>query len=76
MSKYEIPPSFENSESATDGSSEAHSIPMFTICKIPQSIYEEIREYVNLLSNAKECITAGPLGSDIFLVKNLPEEFT
>ena len=69
--KYEIPLSFENSDSAADGSSEAHSIPMFTICNIPQSICEEIREHVNLLLNTKECITAGPLGSDIFLVKNL-----
>ena len=36
----------------------------------PQSICEEIHEHVNLLLNTKECITAGPLGSDIFLVKN------
>ena len=43
---------------------------MFTICNIPQPICEEIREHVNLLLNTKECITAGPLGSDIFLVKN------
>ena len=43
---------------------------MFMICNIPQSICEEIREHVNLLLNTKECITAGPLGSDIFLVKN------
>ena len=43
---------------------------MFTICNIPQSICEEIRERVNLLLNTKECITAGPLGSDIFLVRN------
>ena len=49
---------------------------MFTIWNIPQSICEEIREHVNLLLNAKECITAGPLGSDIFLVRNFkkPEE--
>ena len=40
------------------------------ICNIPQSICEEIREHVNLLLNTKECITAGALGSDIFLVKN------
>ena len=43
---------------------------MFTICNIPQSICEEIREHVNLLLNTKECLTARPLGSDIFLVKN------
>ena len=43
---------------------------MFTIFNIPQSICEEIREHVNLLLNTKECITAGPLGNDIFLVKN------
>ena len=43
---------------------------MFTICNIPKSICEEIREHVNLLLNTKECITAGALGSDIFLVKN------
>ena len=43
---------------------------MFTICNIPQSICEEIRERVNLLLNTKEYITAEPLGSDIFLVKN------
>ena len=43
---------------------------MFTICNIPQSICEEMRERVNLLLNAKECIVAEPLGSDIFLVKN------
>ena len=44
---------------------------MFTICNIRQSICEEIRKHVNLLLNTKECITAGPLGSDIFLVKNV-----
>ena len=44
---------------------------MFAIFNIPQSTCEEIREHVNLLLNTKECITAGPLGSDIFLVKNL-----
>ena len=70
FNKYEIPPSFENSDSVTDGPSETNSIPMFTICNIPQSICEEIREHVNLLLNSKECIIAGPLGSDIFLVKN------
>ena len=43
---------------------------MFMICNIPQSICEEIREHVNLLLNTKECLTARPLGSDIFLVKN------
>ena len=43
---------------------------MFTITNIPQSICEEIRNRVNLLLNTKECITAGPLGSDNFLVKN------
>ena len=70
FNKYEIPPSFENSDSVTDGPSETNSMPMFTICNIPQSICEEIREHVNLLLNSKECIIAGPLGSDIFLVKN------
>ena len=40
---------------------------MFTIFNIPQSICED---HINLLLNTKECITAGPLGSDIFLVKN------
>ena len=44
---------------------------MFTICNIRQSICEEISKHVNLLLNTKECITAGPLGSDIFLVKNV-----
>ena len=67
--KYEIPPSFENSDSVIDGPSETNSIQMFTICNIPQSICEEIREHDNLLLNSKECIIAGPLGSDIFLVK-------
>ena len=43
---------------------------MFTICNIPKSICEEIREHVNLLLNTKECISAGSLGSDIFLVKH------
>ena len=38
LSKNSTNPSFENSASATDGSSEAHSIPMFMIFKIP-SIY-------------------------------------
>ena len=42
---------------------------MFTICNNPQSICEEIHQHVNFLLNTKECITAGPLGSDIFLVK-------
>ena len=70
LSKNSTNPSFENSASATDGSSEAHSIPMFMIFNIPQSICEEIHEHVNLLLNTKECITAGPLGSDIFLIKN------
>ena len=70
FSKYEIPPSFENSDSVADGPSETNSIPMFTICNIRQSICEEIRQHVNLLLNSKECIIAGPLGSDIFLVKN------
>ena len=44
---------------------------MFTICNIPQSICEKIREHINFLLNTKECLTARPLGSDIFLVKNL-----
>ena len=70
FNKYEVPPSFENSDSVTDGPSETSRIPIFTICNIPQSICEEIREHVNLLLNSKECIIAGPLGSDIFLVKN------
>ena len=55
LNKYEIPPSFENKDPATDSFSEAHGISMFMICK-------EIREHVNLLLNK--------LGSDIFLVKN------
>ena len=70
INKYEIPPSFENSESTTYGSSEAHSIPMFTIFNIPHSICEEVREHINFLLNTKKCLTARPLGSDIFLVKN------
>ena len=44
---------------------------MFTICNIPQSICEEIREHDSLLLNSKECIIAGPLGSDIFWLKIL-----
>ena len=69
FNKYEVPPSFENSDSVTNGPSETNSIPVFTICNIPQSFCEEIRQHVNLLLNSKECIIAGPLGSDIFLVK-------